>query len=84
MEVRYDRADRGWHGPDKIEPLPSGSFPVSQVRVSDAAGAVVTGWTGILDSTNVRIVGSGSIEYGGDNGLPGTNTITVRALYVLP
>ena len=68
------------YGPNQVEPLPTGTFSYSDVRVRDAAGAVITGWTGILDSKPVRVVGVGTLEYGGDNGLPGTNTITLQTL----
>ncbi len=67
------------YGPNQIEPLPS-SFSYSDVRVRDSAGTLITGWTGILDSKHVRLVGLGTTEYGGDNGLPGTNTFTVQTI----
>jgi hypothetical protein len=70
------------YGPNQIEPLPS-NFSYSDVRVRDATGTVITGWTGILDSKHVRVVGLGTPEYGGDNGLPGTDTITLQTLQAL-
>jgi hypothetical protein len=67
------------HGPNQVEPLPA-TFDLSQVRVRDTHGHVITGWSDTLDSKHVDVVGVGIEEYGGDNGRPGTNTLRLRTL----
>jgi hypothetical protein len=71
------------YGPNQVEPLPN-EYEWSDIRVRDTHGHVITGWTGILDSKHVSVVGVGIHEYYEDNGRPGTDTLRLRALASLP
>ena len=71
------------YGPNHVEPLPD-DFTWSQVRVHDAHGQVISGWTSSLDSKHVRVEGTGIEEEYADNGRPGTDTLRMRAIVSLP